>query len=74
MHIYEDCILFLLALTLFFFALGLLGAVIEWREDRKARRQEQQFKALNRREDLHRRHHNYLAQMDRALTERGRGV
>lgn len=67
MYYREDCMSLVVVLTLFFFALGLLGAVIEWREDRKARRQEQQFKALNRREDLHRRHDNYLAKMQEVL-------
>ena len=59
----QDYILFFLALALFLGGLALLGTIIEWRENKKAKRQEHRLHRLNRREDFHRRHANYLAQM-----------
>ena len=55
----QDYILFFLALALFLGGLALLGTIIEWRE--------RQLHWLNRREDFHRRHANYLAQMQEVL-------
>ncbi|RKJ41955.1 hypothetical protein D7X94_00290 [Acutalibacter sp. 1XD8-33] len=63
----QDYILFFLALALFLGGLALLGTIIEWQENRKAKRQERQLHRLNRREDSHRRHANYLAQMQEVL-------
>ncbi len=63
----QDYILFFLALALFLGGLALLGTIIEWREDRKSKRRERQLHWLNRREDFHRRHANYLAQMQEVL-------
>jgi hypothetical protein len=63
----QDYILFFLALALFLGSLALLGTIIEWRENRKAKRQEYQLRRLNRREDFRRRHASYLAQMQEVL-------
>ena len=63
----QDYILFFLALALFLGGLALLGTIIEWRENRKAKRQAHRLHRLIRREDFHRRHANYLAQMQEVL-------
>lgn len=63
----QDYILFFLALALFLGGLALLGTIIEWQEDRKAKRQEYRLHRLNRREDFRRRHNTYLAQMQEML-------
>ncbi len=63
----QDYILFFLALAIFLGGLALLGTIIEWRENRKAKRQERQLHNLNRREDFRRRHTSYLAQMQEML-------
>ena len=47
--------------------LALLGTIIEWRENRKAKQREHQLHNLNRREEFHRRHASYLAQMQEML-------
>lgn len=73
MYTREDYILFFLAIVLIFGGLALLGAVIEWREKRKAIRRERQLRSLNRREEMQRRHKVYLAQMNEVLDSVNRG-
>lgn len=72
MYTCEDYILFALAIIVILGGLGLLGTIIEWRENRKAKRQEYQLHNLNHREDFRRRHSNHLAQMQEVL-ERAEG-
>lgn len=67
MYTPQDYLLFFLALALFLGGLALLGTIIEWRENRKAKRRERQLHNLNRREDFRRRHASYLAQMQEML-------
>ncbi|MCI8921143.1 MAG: hypothetical protein HFE88_04620 [Acutalibacter sp.] len=63
----QDYILFFSAIALFLGGLALLGAIIAWREKKKAKRQEYQLHRLNRREDWRRQHNTYLAQMQEVL-------
>lgn len=67
MYTPQDYLLFFLAVALFLGGLALLGTIIEWRENRKAKRRERQLHNLNRREDFRRRHASYLAQMQEML-------
>ena len=67
MYTPQDYLLFFLAIVLFLGGLALLGTIIEWRENRKAKRRERQLHNLNRREDFRRRHASYLAQMQEML-------
>ena len=46
----QDYILFCLAIVLLLSGLALLGTIVEWREKRKAKRQEQQHKKLHRKD------------------------
>lgn len=63
----QDYILFFLAIALFLGGLALLGAIVEWQENRKAKWREHQLHNLNRREEWRRRHANYLAHMQEML-------
>lgn len=67
MYTSQDYILFFLALVLCLGGLALLGAIVEWRENRKAKQREYQLHNLNRREEWRRRHTNYLAHMQEML-------
>lgn len=76
MYTTQDYILFFLAIILFFSGLALMGAIVEWQENRKAKRRERQLHNLNHWEDLRRRHNNYLTKMQEVLesAERGRSA
>lgn len=63
----QDYILFFLAIALFLGGLALLGAILEWQEKRKVKRQEYQLHRLNRREEWHRQHNTYLTKMQEVL-------
>lgn len=67
MYTSQDYILFFLALVLCLGSLALLGAIVEWQENRKAKQREYQLHNLNRREEWRRRHANYLAHMQEML-------
>ncbi len=67
MYTPQDYILFFLTIALFLGGLALLGTIIEWRENRKAKRREYQLHNLNRREDIRRRCDSYLAQTQKVL-------
>lgn len=49
MYTPQDYLLFFLAIALFLGGLALLGTIIEWRENRKAKQRERQLHNLNRR-------------------------
>lgn len=72
----QDYILFFLAIILFLGGLALLGAIIEWRDKRLAKRRELQLKNLNRREEWRRQHTAYIAHMEEVLerVEGGKGA
>ncbi len=72
MYTREDYILFTLAIILILAGLALLGCLLEWHDRWVAARRKQQLKTLNRRQDLRRRHHAYLAQMGAVLESIGR--
>ena len=67
MYTTQDYILFFLAIAFCLGSLALLGTIIEWQENRKARRRKRQLHNLNRHQDLRRRHQVYLAQMEEVL-------
>ena len=67
MYTPQDYILFFLTIALFLGGLALLGTIIEWRENRKAKRREYQLHNLTRREDIRRRCDSYLAQTQKVL-------
>ena len=67
MYTPQDYILFFLTIALFLGGLALLGPIIEWRENRKAKRREYQLTAPLRREDIRRRCDSYLAQTQKVL-------
>lgn len=76
MYTAQDYILFFLAIILFLGGLALLGAIIEWRDKRLAKRRELQLKNLNRREEWRRQHTAYIAHMEEVLerVEGGKGA
>lgn len=76
MYTQEDYILFFLAIALCLGGLALMGAIVEWQENRKAKRRERQLHNLNHWEDLRHRHNNYLTKMREVLesAERGRSA
>ena len=67
MYTPQDYLLFLLAIVLILGGLPLLGTLVEWRENRKAKRREYQLHNLNRREDIRRRCDSYLDQTQKVL-------